>query len=210
MKISPCQRNSWNHCGFTLIELLTVIAIIAILMGLLFPAIGAVKETARKTQAKNDATQIINAVKAYYTEYGKYPVPAFAGANSAEPVAADDAAHTAIMDALRVPDPTVTYALNPRRIVFLEVPTAKSATAPRGGIGPSPNNRFYDPWGGAYRIKIDANYDNVIVNPYTADTGAGPANINTGTIAWALGKNGLGGSGTKTGADSDDDVISWQ
>jgi prepilin-type N-terminal cleavage/methylation domain-containing protein len=59
--------------GFTLIELLTVIAIIAILMGLLFPAIASVREAARKTQAKNDAANIVAAVKAYYTEYGKYP-----------------------------------------------------------------------------------------------------------------------------------------
>ncbi|HEX5175388.1 MAG TPA: type II secretion system protein, partial [Chthoniobacteraceae bacterium] len=45
--------------GFTLIELLTVIAIIAILMGLLFPAVNAVKENAKKVQAKNDVTQIV-------------------------------------------------------------------------------------------------------------------------------------------------------
>src|SRR3954470_15092662 len=59
--------------AFTLVELLTVIAIIAILMGLLFPAIGIIKEQARKVQAKNDVTNIVAAVKQYYTEYGKYP-----------------------------------------------------------------------------------------------------------------------------------------
>ena len=60
--------------AFTLVELLTVIAIIAILMGLLFPAIGAVKENGRRVQAKNDVMGIITAVKQYNTEYGKYPV----------------------------------------------------------------------------------------------------------------------------------------
>src|SRR5439155_9489011 len=60
--------------AFTLIELLVVIAIIAILVGLLFPAFQAVQNQARKTQAKNDLTQIVNAVNAFYTEYGKYPV----------------------------------------------------------------------------------------------------------------------------------------
>ena len=60
--------------AFTLIELLVVIAIIAILVGLLFPAFKAVQNQARQTQAKNDLTQIVNAVNAFYTEYGKYPL----------------------------------------------------------------------------------------------------------------------------------------
>src|SRR5438067_6085174 len=60
--------------AFTLIELLVVIAIIAILVGLLFPAFQAVQSQARKTQAKNDLTQIVNAANAFYTEYGKYPL----------------------------------------------------------------------------------------------------------------------------------------
>src|SRR6266480_2206865 len=62
--------------GFTLIELLVVIAIIAILIGLLFPAFQAVQNQARRTQAKNDLTQIVTAVNAYYAEYGKYPLAA--------------------------------------------------------------------------------------------------------------------------------------
>src|SRR5206468_11541057 len=60
--------------AFTLIELLVVIAIIAILVGLLFPAFKAVQNQARQTQAKNDLTQIVNAVNAFYTDYGKYPM----------------------------------------------------------------------------------------------------------------------------------------
>src|SRR6266511_4608590 len=60
--------------AFTLIELLVVIAIIAILIGLLFPAFRAVQDQAKRTQAKNDLTQIVTAVNAYYTDYGKYPL----------------------------------------------------------------------------------------------------------------------------------------
>ena len=60
--------------AFTLIELLVVITIIAILMGLLFPAFKGVQDQAKRTQAKNDVTQIVTAVNAFYTEYGKYPV----------------------------------------------------------------------------------------------------------------------------------------
>src|SRR5437773_4421839 len=66
------QKSSLNAHAFTLIELLVVIAVIAILVGLLFPAFSAVQNQARRTQAKNDLTQIVTAVNAFYTEYGKY------------------------------------------------------------------------------------------------------------------------------------------
>ncbi len=62
------------RAAFTLIELLVVIAIIAILIGLSVPAYQGVQNTARKTQAKNDLVQIVTAVNAFYTEYGKYPM----------------------------------------------------------------------------------------------------------------------------------------
>src|SRR5437867_7696446 len=68
------QKTPSRSAAFTLIELLVVIAIIAILIGLLFPAFRAVQDQAKRTQAKNDLTQIVNAVNAFYTEYGKYPV----------------------------------------------------------------------------------------------------------------------------------------
>src|SRR5205814_6419295 len=69
-------QRSHQARAFTLIELLVVIAIIAILIGLLFPAFRAVQDQAKRTQAKNDLTQIVTAVNAYYTEYGKYPLVA--------------------------------------------------------------------------------------------------------------------------------------
>src|SRR5437868_12967047 len=68
------QRRHGQRAAFTLIELLVVIAIIAILIGLLFPAFRAVQDQAKRTQAKNDLTQIVNAVNAFYTDYGKYPI----------------------------------------------------------------------------------------------------------------------------------------
>src|SRR5256714_14768081 len=77
-RAGPNESNSLprtHHANaFTLIELLVVIAIIAILIGLLFPAFKAVQNQARSTQAKNDLTQIVNAVNAFYTDYGKYPI----------------------------------------------------------------------------------------------------------------------------------------
>src|SRR6476646_2588611 len=60
--------------AFTLIELLVVIVIIGVLAGLSFPVYQSVQNSAKKTQAKNDITQVVTAVNAFYTEYGKYPI----------------------------------------------------------------------------------------------------------------------------------------
>src|SRR5690606_11763166 len=82
MKIRPLDSpalRSLSERGFTLIELLVVISIIAVLAGLLFPAMGAVRTSARKASAANDCMQIVNAVKNFYTDYGKYPVDSSGG-----------------------------------------------------------------------------------------------------------------------------------
>ncbi len=68
------NRAARRDQAFTLVELLVVITIIIIPMGLLFPAFKGVQDQARRVQAKNDLTQIVTAVNAFYTEYGKYPV----------------------------------------------------------------------------------------------------------------------------------------
>jgi len=189
--------------AFTLIELLVVIAIIAILMGLLFPAYRAVQNQARQTQAKNDLTQIVAAVNAFYTEYGKYPLA------TDENTIANNAG---LFNVLRAKDP----ANNPRQIVFINPPNVKDASNPRSGIatqtvGSIPAGSYVDPWGKPYRLRIDVTYDNQILNPYNGDTGAGPTTLSQGVIAWSAGQDGKApdNGGTLTFTDSDD-VISWQ
>jgi prepilin-type N-terminal cleavage/methylation domain-containing protein len=208
-----------NHeRAFTLIELLVVIAIIAILIGLLFPAFSAVQNQARKTQAKNDLTQIVNAVNAFYTEYGKYPLAAGITTDYTYGPGGNLATNETLFTELRgcaVPLPgscPAAATINTRQIVFISPPDVKNSATPRSGIGTGVTNlgQYFDPWGNNYVIRIDGDYNNQVANPYTANAGANPLGL--GVIALSLGKDQLGGVGSadKNAGTADDDVISWQ
>jgi prepilin-type N-terminal cleavage/methylation domain-containing protein len=195
--------------AFTLIELLVVIGIIAILIGLLFPAFKGVQNQAKQTQAKNDLTQIVNAVNAYYTEYGKYPLATADTIYGAGGTLNADLFYTLRAVALGA---NALDATNLRKIVFISPPDAKDQTNSRSGIKTS-DGQYYDPWGTPYVIKIDGNYDNQLDNPYSLNAGA--ATLRIGAIAWSFGSDGQSGSVPGPAADKNagnaaDDVISWQ
>ena len=194
------EMNDDRFAAFTLIELLVVIVIIAVLMGLAFPVFQSIQNQAKKTQSKNDVTQIVTAVNAFYTEYGKYPTTAVTDADATYGTTNNSGT---LFNELR----GKTAALNTRQIVFISPAEDTSQSNPKGKIGS--DGQFYDPWGSAYSLRMDADYDNQITpNPYGANNGAGPEPIRQGVIAWSLGKDvTLGKSGKFT---SSDDVISWQ
>ena len=59
--------------GFTMIELLTVIGIIALLVGLLIPALNMVNTMAKEAKQKAQITAIELALTAFRNDYGDYP-----------------------------------------------------------------------------------------------------------------------------------------
>ena len=227
-----------RHLGeraFTLIEILVVMTLVAILMGIAFPSFIGVMESARKTQAKNDEQQIVTAITAYYTEYGKYPIVTggadvtFTGTTAGT---SSGSSNAAMFDVLRnnttgTNASTVT-SLNPRQIIFVQPPVVKNFTNPVLGIVPNGyplSGIWYDPWGSPYNITLDGDYSNSVLNPYISDPSPpGGTPLSNGVITWSFGKNGILGGGANTGPTAPNaaeggsngtftgssDVISWQ
>ena len=226
LKILPMRQTRRHTSAFTLIELLVVMTLIAILVGIGVPTFTSVMESARKTQAKNEEQQIVAAVNAYYTDYGKYPLPAGAAADTT--YGSGGTANGELFYTLRaVAGGTMNLAnaANPRAIVFIQPPVSKDQTTPRSGIQTA-SSVWYDPWGSPYNVEIDGDYNNQITtNPYTDQPGGQP--LNNGVIVWSFGKNGAKGGGpaaalpppapaftaeggTLNNFSGSGDVISWQ
>ena len=178
--------------AFTLIELLVVMTLIAILVGIGVPAFTAIMESARKTNAKNEEQQIVAAVNAYYTDYGKYPVDVAAGGKDAyfglgtvPSTSRSYGNNDWLFDVLRsntsstktstntCPGTNLVTCLNPRAIVFIQPPASKSSNPGRSGVDVVPTSPtfgvWFDPWGSPYNIAIDENYNNIVCAPNYTD-----------------------------------------
>lgn len=141
--------------AFTLIELLIVITIIAILAAVLVPVLNNVKANALKVTAKNDCTQITQAINTFRMEYGRFPL-ANASTNDPDPIKTD----AAFMSVLLAKEQAGagSSALNSRGIVLFE---GKAQSRP-GTHGVDAAGNLYDPWGNLYEIRMDGNYDNKV------------------------------------------------
>jgi len=67
-----CSNGAFRP-GFTLVELLVVISIIAMLVGMLLPAIGMARESARRSTCMNNVTQIGKALITYDADKTRLP-----------------------------------------------------------------------------------------------------------------------------------------
>lgn len=142
------SRVKLQCAGFTLVELLAVVAIIGLLLAMVAGGITAVRESARRQQARAEAMAIIHAIKAYRVEYGRFPAQNQGDVDMT--YRSEDAR----------PQGPIFLALwgtnapesNPRQIVFLESRTPGPFTCPVSGC-------WLDPWRQHYIIALDEDGD---------------------------------------------------
>lgn len=156
-----------KKASFTLIEMLVVIAIIILLAGLLFPAFRSARTAAKEGKARVEINQIKTALKAYYNEYAIWP-------------SAPDCVSGPKWAAILTGSET-NY--NPRKIVFLELPS--KGTNQFGIVTPWSSQNSTN----VYYFGFDTNYDNRVdviggIGSMASDTNG--ANLNTAFVIWCV------------------------
>lgn len=157
------KKQNGSGAGFTLIELLVVITIIGLLAAIIIPSIRGALGAAKKAKAMSQVHDLDGAIKRYFAEYNRMPVPSADMTGGADKLYTGQEQSDLVLVLVNA-DP----ALNPKQITFLEldpaafgVQTVDEMLAALSGGEP-----YKDPWGNEYGILLDLNFDEKI-------TGAG-------------------------------------
>ena len=176
---------------FTLIELLTVIAIIAILAGILLPTINTVIKKVNVGKARAEIANLTTAIKQYESTYAILPFTVhYGGSNDVElsPGDYDD------LIGILSQSGSAKDLGNVKKMKMLDVKRVNSA-----GFA-----EYLDPWGNRYQVVLDLDYDNEILGSDVDglyDTDNPPRSV----VVWSEGLD--GNSDPADGNSSNEDNI---
>ncbi|MGE9271115.1 MAG: type II secretion system protein [Verrucomicrobiales bacterium] len=159
------HRNSRRASGFTLIELLVVVAIIASLSGIAFVAVNAGLSKARQAKGRVAATNLANALDAFYTDYNRLPdLPSLAAPEGGQ---TNDDEGRILLSILLGEETEEAKEENPRRIQYLQIEDAKGQ---KGGLYYDESSRevlaLYDPFGEPYTVILNTDYEDALEFTY--------------------------------------------
>ena len=169
---------------FTLIELLMVMAVIAMLAGLIMPAIGFVQRSAQKTKTRSQISALYLAIKQYESIYGTLPLTL-----TTDPLILSTSQYATLVKSL-CPKTTDNSTGNPRGISFL-VPNADFSST----------SGFIDMWKHDLKVVMTSS---ATISSCSAIDGTVYSNV----AVWSMGPNGRDDKGSTTSPG--DDVTSWK
>ncbi|MBP7276236.1 MAG: type II secretion system protein, partial [Kiritimatiellae bacterium] len=130
--------------GFTLVELLVVLAIMALLLGIVLPTVLNAPVVAKLEKARAEVANLDMAIKAFEREYKVWPDGLQSGG-----VRTFQRDLVEIMTGLKV---SGDRNKNPNRRPFIEV----------GALSTNASGELVDPWDQPYKCAVDHNFDNLI------------------------------------------------
>ena len=183
------------RAGFTLVELLTVIAIIAILAAMLLPVLATAKTHTLKIKAGIQERDIVTAITAYNSDYGRFPVsPAVQNLANSAPAGqnadftyggvfggntvgtvltsvgkaiTNDEVMAILMDLTNYPGGGPTVNANYQKNPRqIAYLNAKTVDTTATMNGVGQDLVYRDPWGNPYVITMDLNYDELCNDQY--------------------------------------------